>query len=241
MPEARPRRSAPAVRSSVLFCEVCGEETPHRILRFAAEGSGTVSGTARCGQCRWTHAFRQEVPSARPVWVVRSDGERSTRERRDVPGESVVEVGARLPGLEAKETVRKIELHDGRTPTVARPVEIATVWTAVERHDIPVSLITGRETVPVRWTPLPGAIITVGDPLTVDGSSTFVVGFRGRGRSWRRSGDALPAEEVTRIYARRIANPPAGRSRWSSSNAMPSSRASSRSRPLRVRSSSGTR
>ena len=238
-PPARAR--APSVRSTTLFCEVCAEETVHRVLRWRAAADGAVDGTARCGTCRWTHPFHESPAVAVAFWVVRSEGERSDRTRRSLPDAARLTVGEPIPGDEDDATIRKIETRAGRPVGEALARDIATVWTATGAGTIRVSLIDGAETLSTRWTPLPGAVVTVGVTLTLDGVPTFVVGFRGRGRTWRRSGDSLPAAEVSRIYARRMRNPPAGRSRWSSSRSMATVRVTSRSRSSRPRSSSGVR
>ena len=234
------RRSVP-VRSAAIFCEVCGETTTHRILQWMAAGPGSASGTARCGTCHWTHPFLETAPELREVWVVRSRGARSERARWSVSATRTLEVGAPLPeDLEGYE-IRRLEDDRGRSRTSAIAREVRTIWAAVPARGIDVSVIDGRETTPTTWEPGPGAIVTIGDRLNVDGEPTFVIGFRGRNRTWRRSGDSLPASEVSRIYARRTRSPPGGSSRWSRSRSTPNSRDSSRSRSIRPRSSSGDR
>jgi uncharacterized Zn finger protein len=241
-PKRRPAADASAIRAATIYCEVCGAATPHRVLRVTAASSGGVEGIARCNTCRWTHPFQEIPPVRREIWVVRSEGPSSTRRRVSVPPDLELQLHEPFPGLEPPAIVRRIEGHDGATLRVARPAQIATVWAVPDRPPgIPVSLIFGRITRAERWAPDPGVVVTVGDPLEIDGYPTFVVGFRGRARTWRRPGDSLPAAEVTRVYARLTDRPPAGSSGWSTARETPSSRASSTSRVVRSRSGPGRR
>jgi uncharacterized Zn finger protein len=238
----RARPSPAAIRSATMSCEVCGTETPHRILRVAAASAGGVEGIARCNTCRWTHPFKETAPVLREVWVIRSDGPSSVRVRTSLPPGTEVRLHEPFPGSDPPTIVRRIEAPDGKLKRVALPSEIATVWTVLDRRsEVPVSLILGRITRRSLWSPPPGSVITVGERLNVDGSPTFIVGFRARARTWRRPGDSMAAEEVTRIYARITDNPPAGSSGWSTERDTPSSLESSTSRPARSRSGPGRR
>lgn len=229
----------PPVRRSVLACEVCGQETAHRILRWSRSRDGSIVGLARCQTCRWTHPFREAARAPAALWVVRSEGASSRRDRHELPGAVELVVGEALPGTEPGFVVRRLEGPGGVSVERGAARDLVTAWIARSEPGIPVSLIEGRATRPARWEPSPGAVVTVGAPLRVEGVPCFVVGFRARARTWRRPGDAMAAEEVTRVYARRILSPPAGSSRASRSSGIPNSFASSRSRTVRSRSSSG--
>jgi uncharacterized Zn finger protein len=248
MPIAKPRvpkrakTPTPAIRSATMPCEVCGLETPHRILRVAAASAGGVEGIARCNNCRWTHPFRESAPVLREVWVIRSDGPSSIRSRVALPPGTEVRLHEMFPGSDPPSIVRRIEAPDGKLKRVAIPSEIATVWTVLDRRqEVPVSLILGRITRRSQWAPPPGSLVTIGERLNVDGTPTFIVGFRARARTWRHPGDSMPAIEVTRIYARMTDNPPAGSSGWSTDRETPSALESSTSRPARSRSGPGRR
>ena len=239
-----PRPGASAVRSAVLSCESCGLETPHRILRLAATSrkKGTISGIARCSRCRWTHPFTEIPPRTVTVWAVRSEGQRSVRERIELVPGATARINEPIPGLDPPRIVRRIELRDGRTTVQARAEDIATLWTIVDRGPrIRVSLIEGRTTTPTLWEPPEGAQVAVGEPLNVDGVPTFIIGLRGRGQTWRAPGDRLEVREIDRIYARRSASPPAGRRDWSVDREIPSSRERATSISARSRSSPGVR
>lgn len=242
-PAARAR--ALPIRSAVLPCEVCGEETPHRLLKVAGGGRGgaSVAGLARCSRCHLTHPFEDRAPAAsHELWMVLSEGRSSRRERRSLPPTRHVEVDELLEGEDPPLRVRRLEGPGGQDLREALARDVATLWAVVDRGPrLDVSLIEGQRTRATSWVPPEGATVRVGDRLELPEASTFIIGFRGRGRTWRRTGDVLPASEVTRIYARRTVMPPAGRSAWRTDRFRPRSRTSDRSTSSRVRSSPGVR
>jgi len=119
---------------------------------------------------------------------------------------------------------------------------VRTVWArSDEGAVVPVSVVEGHRTRSERVAVPHGTMLGVGDPLHLEEESVEIVGLRARGRTWRRPGDAFPADEVTRVYARRSSMPPAGRSPWRRDRDNPSSRASSTSTASRPRSGPGTK
>lgn len=239
--------SGPETRlgSARLYCEQCGEETPHRIFRVrraAAEGRGTLSGVARCRRCRATHPFESRPQELTELQVIVSDGPRSTRQPLSLPPTERIRVGGPVPGPEEGLRVRRLDSRDGRPRTEADAREVATVWAARDSGAVvKVSVIDGAHTRPGRLVVPPETVFEVGGTATLDGERLEVTALRARGKTWRRPGDAFSAGEVQRLYGRRIARPPAGRRDWRSDRSMPSSRTSSSSRAERSRSSPGVR
>ena len=233
------------LRSAELFCENCGRNTPHRILRIergARPQAGRIRGTARCRDCRWTHPFDSRIPRTIEVGAVVSTGERSEHLRIALPIGRRVQLGTGLSGSPTPVVVRRIEGRDGRSLSSAHPEEIATVWATRDLGAVvKVSLVEGRRTRTGRLVVPPDTPYAVGDRVTVEGERIEIVALRARGRTWRRPGDAFPASEVQRLYGRRTSIPPAGRSDWRSPRGSSSSAASSTSRSARVRSSPGVR
>jgi len=238
-------RRRPRVHRSTLPCETCGRPTPHRILRVdpgRGGGATVVRGTARCQECGWTHRFESERPRTVEVALIESVGRESVRSRVELPGRSRVEVGTGLPGIDRPLLVQRLDDRSGRRVTAARTEEIATVWVVRDVGAIvPVSIVTGRITRAARLILPRETPLAVGNRVTVDRLRLEIAALRARGRTWRRPGDAFPAGEVQRLYARRISIPPAGRSAWSRDRGSPSSFDSSTSRSARARSSPGTR
>lgn len=242
MPETvRAPARTPAVRSILLECTVCGTETRHRVLRWSNRGEH-VEGRARCATCGWTHPFSSAPAAALERTVIVSEGTRSRRGVRTFPPGTLVAVGEPLEGASPPLRVTRLEGPEGRTAPRFSIQEVRTIWTVPDRGpEVEVSWIEGRVTRSFTWSPPEGAVVTVGALQAFEPGEAYVIGFRAAGRTWRRPGDARPAREVDRVYARRIARPPAGSRPWRSERETPRSRASSISRSARSRSGPGVR
>jgi uncharacterized Zn finger protein len=245
-PEDRdlPPRTGSAVHAALLRCDACGEETPHRILHVAASsaraGSEAMRGVARCRTCGLSHPFVSELPRSDDVWLILSDGPRSSRSRLTLPSDRRLQVGSGVPGSSEPVVIHKIEGRDGGTVPTARVREIATVWAVRDTGPmVPYSLVEGRVTRSGLLSISPDALLEVGARVRLPTTPATIVGLRARDHTWRREGDRFPAREVQRLYARRTVSPPAGRSDWRSERETSSSRASETSMAARSRSSPG--
>jgi len=243
MDDARVAPTPLRLGAAVLYCENCGTDTVHRILRLAPvrrPTRGHLTGTARCRKCDWTHRFDVVPPANVEIAEVVSDGPKSTHRRVSIPASGRVEVGGRVPGSDEPVQVQRIETRSGRSVSSARPAQIATVWLTRNLGTVvPVSVVEGARTWTDRLILPPHSRLTVGDPLTVQGNALRIVGLRAQGRTWRLPEDGFAAVEVQRVYARRTDSPPAGRRPWSTVRDRPSSRARETSTSDRVRSGPG--
>jgi uncharacterized Zn finger protein len=232
------------IASAQIFCDGCGRETVHRVLRVlpSRPGSGAVRGIARCRECRLTHPFESVPPPRVTVRLVASEGERSNRTSVELPAHRRVLVGSGLPEMDPALRVRRIDLRDGRRATEARVEEIAVVWATREPPpSVKVSIVSGRLTRTTRLPYSPGARFEVGASVTVERRPLWIAAVRARGHTWRLRGDAFPAEEVERIYVRTTAIPPAGSRDWSNERGTPRASERVRSTVARPRSSPGRR
>ncbi len=243
-----PRPSTSAIHAVTLFCETCAGPTEHRVLRWSpakggSAGAGRAEGLARCRVCHLTRPFLWEGPARRDVAVVLSDGGRSRPERWPLPASERIAVGEERPSPDGSAwRVVRIDRSDGTRVSSARPEETGTVWLAPARAGtLPVSVLEGRRTRSVRWTPPDGTELAVGGSFELDGDTLRIVGLRARGATWKVPGDRFAAPEVARIYARRNVRPPEGSRGWSRARESPSSFASALSRSARSRSSPGPR
>jgi uncharacterized Zn finger protein len=202
-----------------------------------------MEGIARCQECRWTHRFRSVERPMVELRAIYSEGERSEAGTLRFPAGTLLVTGQPLPGPEAAgHVLRRIDGTGGRTRREARVEDVATLWLAPDPgRSIAVSIVEGRRTRAIRWRSRPEQPVPVGGTLTIDGEELRVVGIRARGRTWKVPGDAFLPAEIVRVYARRTASPPEGRSAWRRERESPSSRASSISRSARSRSSPGVR
>jgi uncharacterized Zn finger protein len=237
--------STARLRSVSLPCENCGRTTSHRVLRWDPRGKRAtvpLSGIARCQECRWTHPFTQPTTPVVEIALVVSEGEKSRRERVQVPAHRRLQVGSRLPGGTGAFLIHRIDTRSRESVTHSTTDDVATVWVTPEGETaVAVSIVERAQTRPVRWVVPTPTEVAVGDELRVDGTDVVVVALRARGHTWRLFGDRFVASDIQRVYARRREMPPAGSSDWSRVRVRPSSRESSTSIASRSRSSPGTR
>jgi len=242
---ARVSPTASRLLAATLFCENCGEATPHRILRIVTAGkspAGDLRGVARCRSCRWTHPFEVVRAGGVEVNEIVSEGSRSDRRRVTLPKGQRVQLGSGVPGSPEPLRIHRIETRDGTSPSDALTDAVATLWVTRDVGSVvPVSVVEGARTVPRRLTVPPETLFRVGEEIAVDGRTIVIVALRARGHTWRRLGDEFPGSEVRRIYGRRTEIPPAGRRDWTRGRGTPSSRESSISRSERSRSAPGVR
>jgi len=242
--EATP--GATSLHSARLPCEVCGGETPHRILHLEGRTPGkkasAIRGVARCRNCGLSHPFVSTVPRTDEFWLIVSDGPRSERKRITLPADRKVQLGTGVPDAAEPLEIHKIEDRSGRPVSSGRVRDVRTVW-AVRKSGSTVlySLIEGRRTQAGRLPIAPETMLEVGTTIQLPTTVATIVGLRAHSQTWRQPGDRFAAEEVQRVYARRGVRPPAGSNDWSSERDTPRSWASSTSRDARSRSSPGTR
>ena len=238
--------TALALGAAVLYCENCGKETLHRIVRLSQPPRGrtarAVTGVARCRECRWTHPFVSSHDVPAKVELVVSTGSSSRRTSVELAPTELLQVGERFPGTGPAAVVRKIDLRDGTSASVSRARDARTVWAVVEGPRIVrVAVLDGSRSTTERIAAGEGLRLGVGDALRLPGGPVTIVALRARGRTWRRPGDAFAAEEVGVVYGRRAVRPPAGSSPWRRDRGTPSSRARSTSTGARSRSSPGVK
>ncbi len=241
MTGGEPEPSAAAIHRATLYCETCGEETPHRILRVdRRRAAGAVSGVARCQVCRVTRTFSSVPEKSARVEAIVSSGPTSKRSPIFLPPTTVLARGDRIEVEGTPVLVTRLERTDGKTAASAPARSVATVWaTSQVEPTVRVALIEGdrSRTLKVPASALPR--LEVGATFRLGAGPLTIWALRANGKTWRRPGDAFPPERVTVVYARRTVRPPAGRSRWSTDRETPSSRASSSSTRARSRSSPG--
>jgi len=198
----------PRLSAAALFCENCGVETRHRILRVdrsARVGSGKVRGVARCQECRWTHSFESAAPDRVTVPQVLSSGSTSVRSSVELPPRLTLHVGATLPGPEGPVRIQRLDTRDGRQVPSASASEVATVWAVRDvGATVPVSVVEGGRTRSTRITVPRTTRYTVGSQLTISDRRLEIVALRAEGRTWRRAGDTFEAGKVQRLYCRSI-------------------------------------
>jgi len=190
----------------MLYCENCGANTRHRILRLdraTRAGSGRVGGVARCGRCRWTHPFESVSPARVKVVQILSTGKMSERSEVELSPRTPLEVGSPVPRASPPARVRRLDARDGRRVASAVAGEVATMWAVPDLGAmVPVSIVEGQRTRTTKLTVPPETKYTVGDFVTIEATRFVVTAVRARGKTWRHPGGSFGAGEVQRLYCR---------------------------------------
>jgi uncharacterized Zn finger protein len=196
-------------------CPGCspGEATVHEVL---STGGGLF--TVRCAECG--HVHKEEPPGEETVdrtVVVSQEGE-STTATLAMPADETVRVGEEFV-VDTDEAilgvrVTAIEVGPEERVEAATPREIETVWTrAVDNVTVDVTLHPeggGHDETRSVEVPVPGdEEFVVGERETFGEEAFVVEGIVVRGdasgyprRKLDRRGDAVPAKDVARVYAR---------------------------------------
>ncbi len=220
----RPRtRTTPRVNVLDLPCPTCGETLRHRVLhvkegaaRSEARGNSRspLEGIARCAICHTSHPFVLQPKTLCPVSVIVSEGPESVRTDVDLPEDRLLELDGTLRVNGRPVRISRIEGPMARNLPRARPSQVVALWTVpTDELHLPLSVVEGSRTRPLHIMARGDQEIRVGDVLHLEaeGESVEITGVRGRGRTFQDLGDALPAREVQRIYARSARRPPGGR------------------------------
>lgn len=236
-----PHPPAPAIHTAEIYCEQCGRETTHRILRLAPTSGGaptTLQGVARCRTCHLVHPFRSEAGRTVEVAVVVSEGATSSRHLLRLPSDRRLQVGSAVPGRD--HWIRKIEDRARRSVPEAPARDVATLWvTPGGAARVPLAIVEGRRTRSGFLDLPPEATLVVGETVTFEGRTYAIRALRSLGRTVHGPGASAPARLVTRLYAGATVSPPGGSSDWSRDRETEADRASSTSRSARSRSSPG--
>jgi uncharacterized Zn finger protein len=235
-------RAATRLHAATLWCDSCGQSTPHRILRVDPKGGAAVRGVARCRECDLTHPFASAPEARVELALIVSSGPTSERTSISLPPSRKLQVGSGVPATEPQIIIHRIEDRAGRSQPHALASEVRTVWARRDEGAlVAVSVVEGHRTRSERIALPHGTMLGVGDPLNLEDETVEIVGLRARGETWRRPGDEFSADEVSRVYARRTSMPPAGRSPWRRERDSPSSPVRATSTASRSRSGPGTR
>lgn len=239
---AEPAHSPGGIGAATLRCEACNALTTHRVLRIDRRSrGGHVAGVARCRVCRYTHPFESRPDDVTDVSVVLSDGPKSEHRRVALPRFAPLRVGGEVPRPGEPWRIHRLEGRTGQSVAASTAGETETVWASRDRGaTLAISIVVGDRTRSEKLQVPHGTAITVGEELATATARLEIVALRARGRTWRRPGDSFRADEVDRVYVRRTASPPAGRSDWRRGRGSPRSRARPVSVAPRSRSSPGT-
>ena len=186
-----------------LFCEECGEETLHQVLRGRVVGKKeTLEATVRCPSCQRTRkeTLRPE-PTVEVPFIISNMGE-SERRFVEMGADELLRAGEDMMLPDQRIMITSLEAGDRRLAE-AKAGEVDTVWAKnFDRVLVKVSVNLGRKTRAESLWADPEEEFAIGDLLEF-GRFTYVVdSIKIEGQKVRRG--SVQARDIVRVYAKPV-------------------------------------
>lgn len=155
--------------SIIVGCPVCGEDTPHSILKGQfPPGGGSFTATVACNVCGHTHQVELTIPGDVVIRLIKSFEGSSERSTITFPEDEVLKVGEEIYEGEHTLLIKAIEVKDGKRVKSARASEVETLWT-VKYDTVPVkvSINRGGRTTSHKIYAHPDELFYIGDVIAV--------------------------------------------------------------------------
>ncbi len=181
-----------------VYCDVCGEETPHRLIR-------KEKYLYSCRTCGTVREVREKKPLE--IKAIVSSGDRSSVGKVTLNDGDILKVGdeivVELPDRVTLAEITSIELKEGRRVEESSAGNVQAIWTReVEEVILRVSLHKGRYTESVRIK-VPGeTVFRVDGMIKISGKQYRITGIKTGKRMLKSPSQEAVAKEIVRIYAR---------------------------------------
>ena len=181
-----------------LRCEVCAEETAHRVLHIQA-GDGVIF-TVKCRRCGTVSKQRMERERVVERDYVLSRRGVSSRGKLRLFERELLEVGEEIYITGERAVITALETGEGRRKGCAAS-ELRTLWAKWQgKCSVHISVNRGANTLPLTVEAEPEEEFVVGDVLE-SGREKFIITSIKTERGLQKRGVAQ-AKEIVRIYAR---------------------------------------
>ena len=188
-----------------LYCETCGEETLHKILKgkIKDQKGMVIDIVAKCNECDSTYTGTVRAPKLRTIPLILSHGEESRKTSIDLPENERIYVEDELILDTDIIMITSIEAR-GRRLKSAQVDEIETLWAKLfNTVQVPVSVNRGARTITGRLEAVPDEEFYIGDTVNLRNLPCVIHQIMlVDGRMVRRGG--APAREIKRVYGKVI-------------------------------------
>ncbi|MGA1866396.1 MAG: HVO_0476 family zinc finger protein [Thermoplasmatota archaeon] len=186
------------------FCEKCGEETPHRVLkgRIGATPASGFDGTVQCISCKQIH--HANFPVEKPVSIncIISDKDHSKKETIEFGPLEEVMVGEELFWESHNIIVTAIEKNGSRVRKT-KASEIDCLWLKYfDTVPVKVSIVRGASTKSEKIEAAPDEEFAVGDLLEFGKEKVVIDKIKTEHRMIYRDGVPVEARDIKRVYAK---------------------------------------
>jgi len=188
------------------FCEMCGEETKHRVLKGNIIEGKVIrfTGVLKCLRCGNTKDV--EIIEEKPVMVTVniSAGESTKRDKVEFESDEVLEQDAEIVVNGRRCIVTKIEAN-GRSVPHAPAKKIDCLWLKdIEQVKVKIAVNDRELTMPYFIFTDPDEEFAVGNIIDTDDGQVVITAIKTKTRRINRENDVATASEIVRIYCRRV-------------------------------------
>ena len=185
------------------YCDTCGEETVHDVVRVVSGGKKGMHLTARCTVCGLVHQVEMSFERVKEIPVVISWMGTSENDRMLAPLGEKLHVGEEIYLDDDRLLITGIEAEDGRMVKEADVERIRTLFTKrYDRVRVKVSINRGSRTTSRNIYVAPEEEFEVGDILEVDGIKAVIHRMKLDEHFITRG--SAPAKKIVRIYAKEV-------------------------------------
>lgn len=187
----------------IVYCETCGEETPHRVIRgeLLAEAGAGFEGSVQCHKCSTIH--HASIPSERPVTIpiVLSEGDKSRNEKLTLSPLEEIGVGDEMM-VGDNNVIFTAIISDGKKVRHAKSKDISLLHAKVfDTVTVKVSISRGPTTRSEALQTPPDEEFQVGDILEF-GKTKVAVDRILADSMVQRGGIPVRARDIKRIYGK---------------------------------------
>lgn len=189
-----------------LYCEGCGEETPHRILKgkLGPTMESGFDGTVQCIPCSTVHPAHIEMEKPVDVRSIISEKARSTRTEIEFFPREIIRVKDEIMWEDHNLLVTAIEKGSRRVEK-AEASEVDCIWLKLfDTVEIKVSVVEGSNTKSERMEAAPEEEFAVGDLLEFGRMKVVITKIKKDRRMVYREGSPVQAREIKRVYTKRV-------------------------------------
>jgi uncharacterized Zn finger protein len=189
-----------------LFCEICGEETPHRILRgkLGPTMESGFDGTVQCVPCKGVHPAHIDMEKPIEIPSVVSEKGRSEKTVIEFFPREIVRLDDEIMWEDHNLLVTAIESRMRRVEK-EEASNIDCIWLKLfDTVEIKVSIVEGPNTKSERIEAAPDEEFAVGDLMEFGRRKVVITKVKTRRSMVYREGSPVQAREIKRVYTKRV-------------------------------------
>ncbi len=189
-----------------MFCDLCDEETPHRILKgkLGPSTEAGFDGTVQCVPCKSIRKAYIDVEKPINVTSIISTGAQSEKTSIEFFPKEGIKVGDELIWDDHNIIVTSME-SNGKRLHKAEASEVDCLWLKTfDSVDLKIAIVQGANTRSERIEAAPEKEFAVGDLIELGKNKVVITKIKIMGKMIYREGSPVEARKIVRVYTRKI-------------------------------------